>query len=177
MKPGLVSHARRIKLISMTANIFLALQPIVGDTTFHTLSIIVSALQQSGLACLPFPHLSTCNSFFESSTADTVNFFLFLNYNSSQLQSNPQDYLYNQHHPVFALVSFLYAWQDAHAPYIVPALDVSEAFPMAAFFLLMSTYMVPHQSDRDVFLINSQGIRMPKGYKARNSQQVRWTIC
>ena len=52
--------------------------------------------------------------------------------------------------PAFAVISFLCVWQDGSpAPYIAPGLGIGEALPMAAFFLLMSTYVVPDERNRD----------------------------
>jgi heme/copper-type cytochrome/quinol oxidase subunit 3 len=44
--------------------------------------------------------------------------------------------------PGYALVCFFVVWQNGDAAqYISPALDVAEAFPIAAFFLLLSAYI------------------------------------
>lgn len=54
--------------------------------------------------------------------------------------------------PAFAVISFLCVWQDGSpAPYIAPGRDIGEALPMAAFFLLMSAYVVPDERNRDGF--------------------------
>ncbi|KAE8441954.1 hypothetical protein EG329_004162 [Mollisiaceae sp. DMI_Dod_QoI] len=61
--------------------------------------------------------------------------------------------------PPFAIISFLCVWLDGSPqPYIIPALDVAEAFPMAAFFLLISTYVVPDDGGRDSFFAQLQSI-------------------
>ena len=54
--------------------------------------------------------------------------------------------------PAFEIISLLCVWLDGSAaPYLVPGLDVGEAFPMAAFFLLMSAYVVPDEGNREEF--------------------------
>ena len=54
--------------------------------------------------------------------------------------------------PSFAVISFLCVWQDASpAPYIEPGSDIGEAVAMAAFFLLMSTYVAPDERDQGAF--------------------------
>jgi hypothetical protein len=54
--------------------------------------------------------------------------------------------------PSFSIICLLCVAFDGNpAQYIVPALGVAEAFPMAAFFLLMSTYVVPDGGDRESF--------------------------
>jgi hypothetical protein len=71
--------------------------------------------------------------------------------------------------PSFAIVSLLSVWLNGSpAPYILPALDVGEAFPMAAFFLLMSSYVVPDGGDREAFfneleLIDKKGNPQDQG--------------
>jgi hypothetical protein len=81
--------------------------------------------------------------------------------------------------PSFAIVSLLCVWLNGSpTPYILPALDVGEAFPMAAFFLLMSSYVVPDGGDRDAFFnelelidkkSNPQGQESLKWYQAAQS--------
>lgn len=59
--------------------------------------------------------------------------------------------------PPFAVICFLCVWLDGSPQqYITPALDVAEAFPMAAFFLLISTYVVPDDGDREAFFSQLQ---------------------
>ena len=54
--------------------------------------------------------------------------------------------------PSFAVISFLCVWQDASpAPYIEPGRDIGEAVAMAAFFLLMWTYVAPGERDQGAF--------------------------
>jgi len=54
--------------------------------------------------------------------------------------------------PSFALISFLCVLFDgAPSPYIHGGLDIGEAIPMAAFFVLISTYLVPDEGDRFSF--------------------------
>jgi len=71
--------------------------------------------------------------------------------------------------PSFAVISFLCVWQDGSpAPYIAPGRDIGEALPMAAFFLLMSTYVAPDERNRDTFfdgmaLADKKGIEQGGG--------------
>ncbi|KAF2092690.1 hypothetical protein NA57DRAFT_82054 [Rhizodiscina lignyota] len=52
--------------------------------------------------------------------------------------------------PSFAIVSFLCVWLDGSPNlYIAPGRDVGEAFPMAAFFLLMTAYIAPNEQSQD----------------------------
>ena len=54
--------------------------------------------------------------------------------------------------PCFAVITFLCVWLDGSAAlYIQPGLDIGEALPMAAFFLLMSAYVAPDERHRDTF--------------------------
>ncbi|MCJ1454278.1 hypothetical protein MMC28_004630 [Mycoblastus sanguinarius] len=55
--------------------------------------------------------------------------------------------------PSFAVICFLCVWLDGSpAPYITPGRDIGEALPMAAFFLLMSTYVATDERNRiDLF--------------------------
>jgi hypothetical protein len=77
--------------------------------------------------------------------------------------------------PCFALIALLCVWLDGSPElYIVPALDVAEAFALAAAFLLMSAYAVPVGGDREAFFAqlelidkkgNSTGTGSLKWYK------------
>ena len=80
--------------------------------------------------------------------------------------------------PSFAVISFLCVWQDASpAPYIEPGRDIGEAVAMAAFFLLMSTYVAPDERDQGAFfaemaLLDKDGILQGGG--SRSWYQVRF---
>ncbi len=82
--------------------------------------------------------------------------------------------------PVFAVVSLLCVFFDGTAAaYLIPALDIGEAFPMSAFFLLMSNYLVPDEGDRDAFfeqleLIDKKG--NPQGQGSLQWYRVQLTI-
>lgn len=88
--------------------------------------------------------------------------------------------------PAFAIITLLCVWLDGSpAPYITPALDVAEAFPLAAFFLLMSAYVVPEEGDREAFfaqleLIDKKGNSTGAGsllwYKVRTPPSRRLPI-
>ncbi len=54
--------------------------------------------------------------------------------------------------PPFALISFLCVLLDGTpALYLINGLDVAEAFPMAAFFMLITTFVVPDEDNRGTF--------------------------
>jgi hypothetical protein len=71
--------------------------------------------------------------------------------------------------PAFAVISFFCVWQDGSAaPYIASGRDISEALPMAAFFLLMTTYIIPDERNRDgalaeIPLVDKKGIALGGG--------------
>ncbi|RDW75725.1 hypothetical protein BP5796_06546 [Coleophoma crateriformis] len=101
--------------------------PVVGNLTFHTLSIIIGG----GCAVL----------------ASIVAIFLIIQHATHF--SNPAEQKQIIRIlciiPSFALISFLSIWLSSAAEYLKPGLSVVEAFPLAAFFLLMSTYCVPDE--------------------------------
>ncbi len=98
------------------------------------------------------PHLQTCTSFLKPKRTETVctpsrhsDFF-------SDKLGNSRIIRIISIIPSFAVISFLCVWQDGStAPYIAPGRDIAEALPMAAFFLLMSTYVAPDEGNRDGF--------------------------
>ena len=96
--------------------------PIVGSLTFHQLSMIISGAAAI-FSCL---------------------IALFLTIRQATHFSNPieqkQILRIFTIIPTFSFISFLCVWlnEGSAALYIVGALDVAKAFPMAAFFLLMS---------------------------------------
>lgn len=96
------------------------------------------------------PHLQACLPFLEPRRAETVR----------TPSRHPDDFSNKLGDcriiriitiiPSFAVVSFLCVWLDGSpAPYITPGRDIGEALPMAAFFLLMSTYVAPDERNRD----------------------------
>ncbi len=96
------------------------------------------------------PHLQTCLSFLKPSRAETVCIpFRYSDYFSNKLGDSRIIRVITII-PSFAVVSFLCVWLDGSpAPYITPGRDIGEALPMAAFFLLMSTYVAPDERNRD----------------------------
>ena len=116
------------------------------------------------------PYLQTRNSFFSPCGAETVRYYIP---NINYLYANP---LFNRIIRIitiilsFAVVSPLYVWLNSSpAPYILPVLDVGEAFPMVEFFLLMSLYIVPHGRDREAFFNELEPIDKKGTYKARGA--------
>jgi hypothetical protein len=81
--------------------------------------------------------------------------------------------------PSFALISFLCVWLDGSpGPYLAPGLDLAEALPMASFFLLITTFVVPNENNRASFFAqlelidkhgNSTGESSLKWYRVRYS--------
>lgn len=86
--------------------------------------------------------------------------------------------------PLFAIINVLCVWFDGDASiYIKGALDVAEAFPMAAFFLLENAYVVPDIRDRVAYFaslenVTKKGQKTPGGslawYKKMNIFVLQW---
>ena len=99
------------------------------------------------------PHLQTCLPFLKPSRAETVRTsFRHSDYFSNKLDDSRIIRVITII-PSFAVICFLCVWLDGSpAPYITPGRDIGEALPMAAFFLLMSTYVATDERNRiDLF--------------------------
>jgi len=108
--------------------------PLVGNLTFHTLSIIIAGAA-AALSCLVALFLIILHATHFSNPAEQKQILRIITIV-----------------PSFALISLILVVLDGSAsPYLLGSLDVAEAFPMAAFFLLMSSYVVPPSSTREEF--------------------------
>jgi branched-subunit amino acid transport protein AzlD len=122
----------------------------VGTLTLHTLSIIISGAA-AAFACaiavfLIFKHATQFSAAAEQKQyvpMSMIQVLLLICVKNIRILTIV---------PPFALVSLLCAWLNGSPePYIVPALDVEEAFLMASFFLLMSSHLVPEGGDMEAF--------------------------
>ncbi|KAG0652534.1 Transmembrane [Hyphodiscus hymeniophilus] len=147
------------------------IQHLVGNLTFHRLSVIISGAA-AVWSCLIAVTLVFSHATHFSNPPEQKQFV------------NRQIIRIINIIPFFALVTLLCVWQNgSQQPYIAPALDVGEAFPMAAAFLLMSAYLVPEEGNRESFFNqlemidkkgNSTGSGSWKWYKKLSLLVIQW---